>query len=219
MKHVGMVKNTGKKCVVVFREIYNESGRIVEPDQCLVVELENLPDHAYQDIVSIVESESAQRTGNLYDVLGRQRLSDGNVALNWLHSTGRLRKYATNNVDMITSNSSTLNLSTLNRIIQLQKDGRTEKEIESIIANDTDAPPRKFDGNTNTHDSSINQSNHTDAVLTDADLAKSYLAQSKTMLEEAERLKQQAYELDPSLKKTRKTTTKSKANSTVSETN
>ena len=214
MKHVGMVKNTGKKCIVVFREIYNEEGKVVQPDQCLVVELENLPDYAYQDIVSIVESEPAQRNGNLYEVLSRTRLSDGNVSLSWLHSTGRLRKYDTSNIDMIPSNNSKLNLATLNRIIQLQKDGRSEQEIESIIANDTDAPPRKLD-DLSKPDNALQSSN--DGVLTDEDLAKSYLEQSKTMLAEAERLKAQAYELDPSLKRTRKTSSKVKKVDSVNE--
>lgn len=212
MKHVGMVKNTGKKCIVVFREIYDENGKVIQPDQCLVVELENLPDYAYQDIVSIVESEPAQRSGDLYEVLSRTRLSDGNISLSWLHQTGRLRKYDTTNIDMIPSNNSKLNLATLNRIIQLQKDGKTEKEIEQILADDTDAPPRTFNDSVNQPVSSTN-----DGILSDEDLAKSYLEQSKTMLAESERLKKEAYKLDPSLKRTRKSTAKDKNLETINE--
>ena len=182
------------------------------PEECLVVELENLPDYAYQDIVSIVESEPAQRNGNLYEVFSRTRLSDGNIVLSWLHQTGRLRKYDTTNVDLIPSNSSKLNLATLNRIIQLQTDGKTEKEIEQILADDTDSPPRTFNNSVNDTTPS-----NTDGILTDEDLAKSYLEQSKTMLAESERLKKEAFKLDPSLKKTRKTTSKEKIAEPINE--
>lgn len=224
MRHIGLIKNTGKKCLVVFREIYDEHGNVADPNNCLVVELENLPDFAYQDVVSIVESDTAQKAPNMYDVLARHRLSDGSAALSWLHSTGRLRKYETSNVDLITSNTTTESLAKINRIIALQKSGYSEKEIENIIANDTDQPPRKIDNPLET-DSNNSPTQKQDGVLTDEDLAKSYLEQSKNMLEqskalfkESERLKNEAYELAPSLKKTRKSSSKTK-DSVTTETN
>jgi hypothetical protein len=67
MNHVGRVENTGRRCLVVFREVYDEKGNVIEPDKCLVVETDTLPDFAHQDLMSIVESEPAQREGEFFN--------------------------------------------------------------------------------------------------------------------------------------------------------
>lgn len=216
-KHVGMVENTGKRCVVVFREIYDEEGNVVEPDKCLVVEIENLPDFAYQDIVSIVESGPAQSNPNLYEVLARTRFSDNSVVLQWLHNNNRLRKYDTSNIVMKPTESYSIKLSKLNRIIELQKAGYDEKDIERIVHDDTDMPPRSKNLTEEIKENTINKQTEPvventqvqstqDGVLNDDDLAQRYLNQAKTLSEEAERLTNEAYELAPHLKP--KTTTK-----------
>lgn len=222
-KHVGMVENTGKRCVVVFREIYDEQGNVVEPDKCLVIETENLPDFAYQDIVSIVESSSAQNNPNLYEVLARTRFSDNSIVLQWLHNNNRLRKYDTSNIVMKPTESYNIKLSKLNRIIQLQKAGYEEKDIERIIHDDTDMPPRTKNFTEDIKENTINNQNEVvektqvqpteDGVLNDDDIAQRYLAQAKTLSEEAERLTKEAYELAPHMKP-KTTTTRSKTRST-----
>lgn len=220
-KHVGMVENTGKRCVVVFREIYDEEGNIIEPDKCLVIEIENLPDFAYQDIVSIVESGPAQNNPNLYEVLARTRLSDNSIVLQWLHNNNRLRKYDTSKIVMKPTESYSIKLNKLNRIIQLQKAGYNEKDIERIIRDDTDMPPKSKNLSEEIKENTINKkekvSENTqisatkDGVLNDDDLAQRYLNQAKTLSEEAERLTNEAYELAPHLKP--KTTTRAKPRS------
>lgn len=141
MKHVGMIANTGKRCVVVFREVYDERGKVIEPDNCLVVETDTLPDHAHQDIVSIVQSEPAQRTGNLYEVLARTRMTEGSIALAWLHNNNRLVKHSTSNVYMVPDSSTKVRLDKINRIIALQKSGHSQEQIENMMRDSTDAPP------------------------------------------------------------------------------
>lgn len=227
-KHVGMVENTGKRCVVVFREIYDEEGNVVEPDKCLVVEIENLPDFAYQDIISIVESGPAQSNPNLYEVLARTRFSDNSVVLQWLHNNNRLRKYDTSNIVMKPTESYNIKLSKLNRIIQLQKAGYEEKDIERIIHDDTDMPPRTKNLTEDIKENTINKQNEVventqvqptqDGVLNDDDLAQRYLNQAKTLSEEAERLTNEAYELAPHLKPKTTTRSSSKTRNTRSST-
>lgn len=209
LKHVGHVINTGRRCVVVFREIYDDKGNVTEKDNCLVFETDALPDLVHQDLMRIVESEPAQRTGNLYEVLTRERLHDGTVALNWLHGRSRLRKYPTDNIMLTPDNNTSLRLDKMNRIIEMQKAGLSQQEIENAIVDDTDAPPRK--------QTSAQQAPAAPAsepgILDDAAIAQQRLAQAETFLAEAERLQAEAYELDPSLKpKTRakKTSTKAK---------
>ena len=64
LKHVGQIANTGLKCIVVLREIYDENGNVQESDNCLVVETERLPDMEHDDIVRVVESSADKKQKN-----------------------------------------------------------------------------------------------------------------------------------------------------------
>ena len=196
LKHVGQIINTGRRCVVVFREIYNDVGDVVEPDNCLVVETDSLPDLHHQDIMRIVEGEPAQSNGNLYEVLGRERMTDGAVALRWLSESNRLRKYPTNNILLTPDNQNTLRLDKMNRIIQMQASGATQEQIENALVDDTDGPPRKQTSAQQT----LTPPTGEPGVLDDSAIAQQRLAQAETFLAEAERLRAEAYELDPTLK-------------------
>ena len=46
IKHVGQIINTGRRCVVVFREIPDE------PNSCLIVDTEALVDWMHDDVIS-----------------------------------------------------------------------------------------------------------------------------------------------------------------------
>ena len=196
LKHVGRVTNTGRRCVVVFREIYNGKGEVVEPNNCLVVETDALPDLVHEDLMRIVESEPAQRTGNLYEVFSRERLTDGQIALTWLHQAGRLRKYPTNQVELVPDNNNVLRLDKMNKIVQMQKEGKNQQEIENALVDDTDSPPRKH----TTAQQTAPVANSDPGILDDTAIAKQRLAQADTFQAEAERLREEAYDLDPSLR-------------------
>lgn len=197
LKHVGQVTNTGRRCVVVFREIYDAQGQVMEPDNCLVVETDALPDLVHQDIMRIVEGEPAQRTGNLYEVFARERLTDGAPALNWLHASGRLRKYPTNQIMLTPDSNNSIRLDKLNRILEMQKSGATEDEINNAMVDDTDSPPRT---QTTAQTTPPPAQSSDPGVMDDTALAANLLSQAKTFQAEADRLMNEAYELDPSLK-------------------
>lgn len=222
MKHVGLIENVGRRCIVVFREIYDETGVVIEPDNCLVVETDSLPDFVHQDIISIVESEPAQRTGNLYEVLARTRISDGSVALSWLSANGRLKKVSTNNVMLLPDSNTKIKLSKINRIIELEKSGYSQKDIERIIQDDTDQAPRRKEriDTSNFEEKLLNESNATPVVeeaLSDSQLAQNLLTQAEQFLKEAERLTEQAYSIAPNLKPKKRTTVLKKPKETATE--
>ena len=206
MKHVGRVKNTGRRCVVVFREIYDETGKVTDENHCLVFETDNLPDAEHQDLMRIVESDTAQTTGDLFNVLGRSRLGTGVPALNWLASSNRLRKFPTSNVELTPDSRTVLGLDKLNKIVKMQKAGASEAEINNVLRDDTDLPPRQVDNITeemqpNTASEPVTaETQSADGVLDDATIAKQRLDQAITFENEAKTLREQAYDLDPSLK-------------------
>ena len=95
VKHVGKVANTGLKCIVVFREIYDDRGNVTDPNHCLVVETERLPDMEHDDIVRVVESPAGQEAEEFYQIAHRSMFSDGINMLAKLHTRGYLKKYPT----------------------------------------------------------------------------------------------------------------------------
>jgi len=216
LKHVGRVKNTGHRCVVVFREIYDDNGHVSDSDHCLVFETENLPDAEHQDLMRIIESETAQSNGELFNVLARSRLGSGMAALNWLAASNRLRKFPTSNIELTPDSNTKLGLDTLNKIVTMQKAGASESDIENALRDDTDMPPRMLHDVTETLQNNSDAKQHitedksqpADGVLDNTAIAKQRLAQADTFKKQAEDLMKQAYELDPSLKPTRKATTK-----------
>jgi hypothetical protein len=195
LKHVGRVTNTGRRCVIVFREIYDDQGNVTEPDSCLICETDGLPDLVHQDIMRIVESEPAQSTGNLYEVFARERLSSGTTALNYLHGAGRLRKMPTNQVELVPDTNNALRLDKMNRIVEMQNAGASQQEIENSIVDDTDGAPR-----TSTTAQTAPPPPQADGVLDDSAIARQRLAQAEQFQQEADRLRTEAYDLDPDLK-------------------
>jgi hypothetical protein len=205
LKHVGRVINTGRRCVVVFREMYNEKGHVTDENSCLVFETENLPDAEHQDLMRIVESGSAQSTGDLFDVLARERLGSGVTALSWLSESKRLHKVATNNVELTPDSSTVLGLVTLNKIVKMQKAGSSQRDIENMLRDDTDQTPRPSETIADVLGAEPDADTQTgDGILDDATIANSYLEQAATFDARAKELREAAEKLVPTIKPTRK---------------
>jgi hypothetical protein len=208
MKHVGKIKNTGRRCVVVFREMYDDKGRVIDENNCLVFETESLPDAEHQDLMRIVESENAQTTGDLFNVLARARLGSGDLALGWLSRSNRLRKFPTSNIEMTPDARTKLGLDTLNKIVKMQKSGANQQQIENVLRNDTDMPPRQAEAvrldladdvfEPVAQDTANALSG--DGVLDDAAIAKSFLEQAEVFEKQVNELRERAYSMDPTLK-------------------
>lgn len=200
LKHIGRVSNTGKKCVIVFREIYDERGNVSDPDHCLVVETERLPDMEHDDVVRVVESPEGQSANQFYEIAHRSMFSDGINMLTKLHNRGYLRKYPTDIVEVTPNSSTAIKLSEINEIIRKQQTGMSESDIKNMMVDDTDSPPRTQTSldTTQTIDQAVPASG--EEILDDTAIAQNMLTQAETFLAEAERLKAEAYEMAPNLK-------------------
>ena len=199
IKHVGQVANTGLKCIVVFREIYDENGNVQEPDNCLVVETERLPDMEHDDIVRVVESPTAQESAEFYTVAHRSMFSDGINMLVKLNNRGYLKKYPTDQIMMTPNSSTSIKLSEINEIIRKQNTGMSEADISNSMVDDTDSPPRTTTSlsPSQTIDQAVNTG---EQAMDDTALAQSMLEQAKTYEAEVTRLREEAYAMAPDLK-------------------
>ena len=196
VKHVGQVANTGLKCVVVFREIYDENGNVTDPNHCLIVETERLPDMEHDDIVRVVESDSAQTANQFYEIAHRSMFSDGINMLTKLHNRGYLKKYPTNQILMTPNSSTSVALSEVNEIIKKQSTGMSESDIRNSMVDDTDKPPRNHTTSQQTTPAPKAEA----GVLDDKDIAKNMLSQADTYEAEVKRLREEAYNMAPDLK-------------------
>ena len=196
VKHVGQVANTGLKCVVVFREIYDENGNVTDPNHCLIVETERLPDMEHDDIVRVVESDSAQTANQFYEIAHRSMFSDGINMLTKLHNRGYLKKYPTSQILMTPNSSTSVALSEVNEIIRKQNAGMSESDIRNSMVDDTDKPPRNHTTSQQTAPAPKAEA----GVLDDSDIAKNMLSQADTYEAEVKRLREEAYNMAPELK-------------------
>tara|TARA_B100001173_G_scaffold310579_1_gene325511 strand:+ start:579 stop:1235 length:657 start_codon:yes stop_codon:yes gene_type:complete len=199
VKHVGQVANTGLKCVVVFREIYDENGNVTDPNHCLIVETERLPDMEHDDMVRVVESPTAQESQEFYNVAHRNMFSDGINMLVKLNKRGYLKKYRTDQILMTPNPSTSIKLSEINEIVRKQKTGMSPQDIENSMVDDTDSAPRT--STSLSQSQTIDQAVPTgEEVLNDGALAKTMLEQADTYENEVKRLREEAYAMAPDLK-------------------
>lgn len=197
IKHVGKMANTGEKVAVVFRTVPGES------DKALVIQTAQLSDDYHDALMSLIESDQAQQTNELGEIMFVRSFPDGRPMLRAMEADNRLRKVDTSNVKMTPLPTSEVILSDLNAMIAEQRgvavddlytfvSGAPKKgdEVETVATAETIAEP-------------VTESQPA-GVLTDSDLAKSLRSQADAMYKEAARLRREADELDPPKKKTSK---------------
>ena len=189
IKHVGHLTNTGKRCVVVFREIPDE------PDHCLIVDTDALQDWMHDDVINAVESQGSQAAANFYEYAQRAVFTDGSNMLQAMHIRKLLQKVPTNIVKMTPNNTQSIMLDELNKLIREQNGDKpaimpqkdpnaldmAHKQTEAVQPAPQPAPAQ-------------------DSVVDNVELAKSMLSQASMFENEAKSLREQAYEMDPTLK-------------------
>lgn len=224
LKHIG--KHGDKKIVVLYREVPGESH------MALVVYSDLLPRIYHDAVMECLESPVGQQAESFADALFRNMMPDGVNSLEALHKNGLIKKVATNQIIMTPTPVASVRLDELNDILNEMKKG--EDAIKRLAEMDKEngftgkkkrpAEPREVGvpPSSRTRPAEVAPSAGLNDVLSDADLARSRVAQAEmmkqnanAMLAEAERLLKEAADLDPSTTKnvraTKKKTTKVKA--------
>ena len=166
-KHVGQVVSTGKKCVVVFRTIPNDTS------SCLVIQTEDIPSLYHDDLINAVESDSAQEDMDFYKYAQRTQFHDGRTILEGSHQSGWMIKYPTSEIMMLPTLEHKILLSDLNQ--KLDQAGRTTSgDISQPVSEGKPA-----------------------GVLDEKDIANQMRGQAAFFRKEAERLLKEANDLDP----------------------
>lgn len=191
IKHVGRLAKSKRRVVVAYRVVPGE------PDNCIVITTDNLSADEHDTLMNVVESNVGQEASELAPVLSRSVLPDGRPMLAAFHTTGKMVKQPTNEVEMVPNQTTTIMLNELNELIAQQMgvtvadlavapEKQTTTEVTKEVAEPTQDVAQAKDG-----------------VLTDEDLARQYRSQADAMFKEAKRLREQAEELVPTKKKTK----------------
>jgi hypothetical protein len=184
LKHVGRITSTKRKVIVAYRVVPNE------PDNCIVVTTENLMADEHDSLMKLVESDAGQRENDLADAMARTRLPDGRIMLSAFHSTGKMVKVSTNQVEMVPNNFTTILLKDLNEIIAKQA-GVSVADL--AVSNGTKTTTAKVE---NTVVSVA------DEPLSDEAIAAKYRSDADRLYKEAKQLREAAEKLAPTKKKT-----------------
>lgn len=179
-KHIGQVKNTGSRIIVVFRKIP------ADDKSCLVIETDRLPDEYKDYVFQVLNSKDALETNEFYELLNRRNFQDGTNCLSTLHQRGYIRKELISNVLMLPLVGKTIPLELINASIDGKMDEyRTKIEEEKIKAPEVVKEEISREG----------QLAVAKGILARADGLE---AQAADLLKEAAKIREEAYRIAPS---------------------
>ena len=192
LKHVGKIKNTGSKVLVVFRTLPGESN------MALVVQTAPLSDQYHNAIIDLVDSDTGQDSWEFGEILFARPFPDGRPMLQALQSDNRLSRVSTDSIIMTPTPNTEILLSELNALIAEQKNCA----IDDLYTFVKGAPSKNL--SEKKIEDTVSVAPSSNEVLSDKDIARNYRSQADAMYKEAARLRKEADELDPPAKKAAK---------------
>lgn len=193
LKHVGRIKTNKRKVIVAYRTLPND------PNHCVVVTTENLEAADHDFLIKLVESNSGQVAYEFAEAMARSTLSDGSNMLARFHTTGKMVRFPTDQIEMTPDTNTVIMLNELNQIVAEQKG----ISIEDLAIKDSSTTSTATKPNTVSETVANPTPAQSDSVLTDEQIAANYRSQADTMFKEAKRLRDEAEKLAPSKKKTK----------------
>ncbi len=200
-KHIGRLKNTGTKVLVVFRTLPGESN------SALILPVNQLSDSYHDALMQLVETDQAQESFELGEIMFIRHFPDGRPMLTAMQQDGRLQKISTDMVHMTPTINAAIPLDQLNVLIAEQRNCAVDDLCTFVKGGSANTVPNS---NSEATKESVDTTEPVraqaaqNAVLTDVDIAKSYRSQADAMYKEAARLRKEADALDPPKKKTTK---------------
>jgi hypothetical protein len=188
LKHVGRMAKNKRKVIVAYKVVPNE------PENCIIVTTESLMAEEHDALMKAVESDAGQNADEFANVMMRSQLPDGRNMLAGFHTTGKMIKVPTKDVEMTPNRNTTILLSELNALIAQQKG----VSVEDLAVQPANAQPKKSQ-QVETLSNVLEPE-----IVTDEDLAAKYRSDADKLFKEAKRLREEAEKLAPT-KKTKKT--------------
>lgn len=195
IKHIGKLKNTGAKVIVVFRTLPGESNN------ALILPVNQLPDMYHDAIMNFLETDMGQEAFEFGEAMFSRPFPDGRTMLQAMQQDNRLQKIATDNVIMTPTTTAEIPLDQLNLLIAEQRNVPVDELylfVKGASKSDAEKLEEPITSIDTIKETAILENSE---PLTDKDLARSYRSQADAMYKEAAKLRRQADELDPPQKK------------------
>ena len=205
------MKANGRKVIVAYRTLPGDS------DSALVVQTESLSPEQHDAIMKLVESPAGQSSYEFAEIMARASFPDGSVMLANLHTSGRLNKVKTSDVEMVPSLQAAISLDQLNQIIAEQRGisvndlalGNTSSIQDIAKVEDLTEQPvssEELSEFSKTTSASVNESVETVAKFDSPEAeAKFYRSQADKLAKQAAEMRRKAEELAPTKKKAKET--------------
>ena len=198
-KHVGRMRQNKRKVVVAYRTVPNE------PNSAVVVTTENLMAEEHDTLMKLVESPAGQNAEELADAMARTPLPDGRIMLSAFHTTGKMVKVNTSDVEMTPDTQTVVMLDELNNLIAEQK-GVSVSDL-AVQPSQKQAAQATVNEEVVVNEPAEQVTVTTEDVISDEQLAAQYRSQADSLFKEAKRLREQAEELVPTKRKAKSKTT------------
>jgi len=199
LKHVGRMRQNKRKVVVAYRTVPNE------PNSAVVVTTENLMAEEHDTLMKLVESPAGQNAEELADAMARTPLPDGRIMLSAFHTTGKMVKVNTSDVEMTPDTQTVVMLDELNNLIAEQK-GVSVSDL-AVQPSQKQAAQATVNEEVVVNEPAEQVTVTTEDVISDEQLAAQYRSQADSLFKEAKRLREQAEELVPTKRKAKSKTT------------
>lgn len=145
-----------------------------DPTSCLVVESDRLPDFYHDNLMTILNSKEGQAAREFYEVLHRRKFGDGTNCLQTLHTKGYMKKMRVADVTLYPAPNYPLTLLAANN--EMDGTSLTENGVDEKATSSASRLP------------------------VPGDEVSSLIKQAELLEEDAVRLREQAYTLNPSLR-------------------
>lgn len=179
-KHIGMVKSTGRRCVVVFMQLPGKE------DHALILDSEALPERWHNPIMEVLDSVEGQQERNFYNILGRRIMPDtGETMLESVHRGGYMRPEPIDNIVMLPMPNWPVPLA---EIVKAMNDIEGQQQAQ----NTQYAEENRFNR--------IQENQNIQANEAQINTARGLLIQAQDLEFEAAKKREQAYRMAPSLR-------------------
>jgi hypothetical protein len=199
MKHIG--RHGDRKVAIVYKSLPGQEH------MALVLYTESMGTAMHDSLMRVIESKEGQAENELSEILHRSLFNDGRQMLVTIHKEGMLKKAECKQIIVTPDAKNSVRLDELNKILTEIESGQgAAQRLADLDKNAGLVDPRER----RVQEESNN-------VIEDPGLAKNQLDQaikmeseSKSLLEESKRLKEEAFQLDPSLRPPKRKYTKRK---------
>ena len=184
-KHVGKVKSTDKRCVVVFMQLPTEK------DFALIIDVEALQPRYEQILLAVVDSVEGQSENDLASAMARRTVQEsGRTVLEEFHVHGLMRKEPMDNIIMMPRPNMPFPLRDI-----LQQLGKLDDTsvAEPVVNDNAEVKYNAFTNNANAADEEKRQA-----------MAMNFMMEADMLDAEANKKREQAYAVAPELRPKRK---------------